>query len=750
MSTLLSTFGAIESRIPIFSCPHGISGRLHYLRLRRCFHNHARRFATDLHSSSPHNNSAYDHVDPNVSLVRDVSTAIHQRKSGIDVGKISQQSPRWCAEDLDYTNEIYREYGRNKYSHRRKERRHRNISHLDLIKPPGFDWSLRMDELEPVEEGDSVTGLDLPQARNLLNDALRIGDPQGVLDTLLRIYGAWYSKGESKLFNELLHNLSPNSFSELLRCLDPTLLVGSTMEIHRDISPAYATILGLPNPQGGPYHGACTIFLFKVRSILFQRHQVSPLCQSDLKYLLKCARVTGKQEVAHEIWQTLCQSGQGVRPDVECYNHLLAVKCWAVKAHTRNRAKMRVRENLHNKQHGWTTKRIASGGVKSEVSDIFREMIRDGLVGDEETFCHMMVAFARDGDMDGVASIIQRIWGVDVDVLISNQPEQRPKSYKSDSPFYPSDRLLYTIAHSYGINNAIPTALKLIDYFSRHYSVSINFGTWEELLQWTYVLTREKQVVHVPETEHEDSPIVPRLPAEAVSHIWRTMTSNPYNVEPTIEMYDKLIMNLIFRQRYGEAQIRMQEGHALYEKIVAEMTIYIEHIKSAHLAGDKSPFLTSRGRELELLQLSVRRKRQYVRKWVRKLIRHGSRMNADLRWVGEGLPTILREWASFLPNRMKTQLHTGHLKVWTGAVNENRYRAWNASIMLPKGRVGRAVLRARRLETLESPATSLPEDHQTEINVDRESDSTSDAVIWGSAALGNLKKLLGLAGDPRK
>ncbi|KAH6680603.1 mitochondrial ATPase expression-domain-containing protein, partial [Halenospora varia] len=471
--------------------------------------------------------------------------------------------------------------------------------------------------------------------------------------------------------------LSPNSFSELLRYLDPTLLVGPMIEIHKDISPAYATVLGLPNPKAGPYHGVCTMFLFQVRSILFQRHQVSPLSQSDLKYLLKCARVTGKEELAQEIWQTLCRGGNGIRPDVECYNHFLAVKCWAGKAHPWKRSIMRVeRQSFRYAPHGWTTKRSAPGGIKSVVSGIFREMIRDGLVGDEETFCHMMVAFAREGDMDGVASIIQRIWGVDVDALVSNQPEQPPKPYNSDSPFYPSDQLLFTIAHTYGINNAIPTALKLIDYFSRHYLVSIDFNTWGELLQWTYVLTREKKVLPSPEIEHEDSPIVPRLPAEAVSRIWQTMTSHPYNVEPTIEMYDKLIMNLIFRQRYGDAQIRMQEGHALYMKIVRELTRYSEHIKSTHIAGDKSSLHASKCRELELLQLTVRRKRQYIRKWVRKLIAHGNHMNEDSRWVGEGLPTILREWKAFLPHRVKVPLHTGHLKMWTGDVNENRYRAW--------------------------------------------------------------------------
>jgi hypothetical protein len=126
-------------------------------------------------------------------------------------------------------------------------------------------------------------------------------------------------------------------------------------------------------------------------------------------------------------------------------------------------------------------------------------MVESGVPGNEETFCLMITAMGREGDLDSIANILKRVWQIDVEALLAADETSVPsaRSYPEDSPFYPSNKLLFTLAHAYGTNNNIPLALRLVDYVSSQYSlpIPIPIEVWNELFQWTYVLSLTPRVL---------------------------------------------------------------------------------------------------------------------------------------------------------------------------------------------------------------------------------------------------------------
>lgn len=193
----------------------------------------------------------------------------------------------------------------------------------------------------------------------------------------------------------------------------------------------------------------------------------------------------------------------------------------------------------------------------------------------------MMVALAREGDIAGISNILQRVWGIDVEAVLT-KPESEvtpPNVYLPQSPFFPSENLLFTLAHVYGINNTIPTALRLVDYVSRQYNITIPLRAWNELMQWTYV-TSVKRRGKNPETNNEDLK-TGQLGTDAVSTLWDTMTMAPYNVELTMEMHDRLITSLLRRGRYGEAQVRINDAYRANRKYVITSRSFLKSTKPA-------------------------------------------------------------------------------------------------------------------------------------------------------------------------
>jgi hypothetical protein len=293
-------------------------------------------------------------------------------------------------------------------------------------------------------------------------------------------------------------------------------------------------------------------------------------------------------------------------------------------------------------------------------------MVESVVPGNEETFCLIIAAMGWEGDLDSIANILKRVWQMDLEALLAADETSVPsaRSYPEDSPFYPSDKLLFTLSHAYGTNNNIPLAVRLVDYVSSQYSLPIPIEVWNELFQWTYALpltprVQKRKWVPIPHGKEAG-----RLPPQAVSSFWDTMLSQPYNAKSTLDMYSRFMSSLAYRQRFGEMQLRMEEGRALHRAAVREYTRSRAVFRSARR---KSPtwLRDQRARDLAYARLPLAVNRQHIRKWVRLLIHRGSRSVYDTEWATHKLPKVIKNWTLFLPGVVKYPIRSGDVRLYT-------------------------------------------------------------------------------------
>jgi hypothetical protein len=321
-------------------------------------------------------------------------------------------------------------------------------------------------------------------------------------------------------------------------------------------------------------------------------------------------------------------------------------------------------------------------GLKKEASTLFRQMVDAGVAGNEQTFCLMMVALAREGDLGGVASVLKRVWKIDVQSLMDQNKTEPPPAviYSRDSPFYPSETLLLTIAHVYGINNTIPTALRLVDHISRQFSIQISNSVWRELLQWTFVLSHPRAGKTASDLKlgiQEGSSEVGRLPPEAVANLWVTMTSEPYNVKPTMQMYNWLIVSLYHRKRWGEMQHYMNNARQIAMKDIKEVILRRKLFVASRDERGSDQIMDLRSRDLAYASLRASINRLYMKKWTRLLIRHGSRdLKYNWLWAPQAIPKLVEVWQYFLPHRISYATRSGHvdMKIWNPRGSNSRRR----------------------------------------------------------------------------
>ncbi len=674
MSSFLLRFEAIESRIASYSCPQGIPGRVHALRLRRCFQNNGRRQSAAAGELLP---------------VQEHEIRIKPRPGRPDNGKDTVEGAETIGQGREKRRGINEQVPRPQQPARRSLGG--SISRTRLKEQFGLGYSPQIlgDAFRPrLEDADLI-----PPAEDeaVLFSALRTGNPQAVFQALSD-HAKLEGFGKTSL---LLSSIPPTTFSEILRCMDPKHFVGRYTQLHKEMSRVMARRLGLyeVSDRDG-YYQFCSAFLADIQRILEARHRRYAATLSDYKYLLRCTRATGHIRAAEWIWASLTANREDYKvsphklpaPDAECYNCYLSIKCWHDNMNPLLRFRLRVISDNFGPR-SWDTppyslKGHAVGGrissLKGQIAGLFREMVQAGVSGNEETFCLMMAALAREGDMPRVASILQRVWNIDVQRLMSSNESETlsAKSYLPDSPFYPSEMLLYTISHAYGINNQIPTALRLVDFVSSQYSIPISTNVWNELLQWTFVLSNKPKVLKRRGKVIDTGKEINQLPPEAVSNLWKAMISEPYNVKPTIEMYNRLIINLSRQERYGEMQIRMEEARRLLIEDVRRLS----HLQALFNATTRRPspmhLAEQRMRDLLFARLRVRLNRMYVKRWVRRLVYHGSNsLKYSDEWSAQNVPNIVKNWSLFVPSKVKYSIRSGVVSFRSGteAMNQSRY-----------------------------------------------------------------------------
>jgi hypothetical protein len=540
----------------------------------------------------------------------------------------------------------------------------RNIPQLALADVPLID---------PVKTTDVSTNM------RHLTWALRTGKPSAILQATVTM--ASNPQGGIEL-------VPSSTFSEVLQCLDPDHFVTRYARLQLEFSPGLAELMGI-SPQrfsDGLNHWA-VLFMSYVHTITEARIAAGrPLSLQDYRLLLNFARSVGDKNASRSLWKSM--EIHGIEPDLDCYNHYMSNLVWGELLNNQQRHRVRVtamhlylRQGIRkprDAEGGFEGHRVGDGGIKMELTQIFATMIKSGVVGDEQSFCSMMIAMAREGDMKALENILRRVWNVDVERLVKRR-EYRLESgyddenlqswkkielspvvnYAEDSPFRPSQRLLFTIAHAYGINNAIPQALLVVDYISREYSLDVSRDVWAQLLERTVVLCTKRSN---QKKKFQPCLYSGQLPHYAVMDLWTTMTSEPYNVRPTLDMYNKVITHLLIYQSLGKAQDLMDEAHPILLEILANYSRHLRLWELCVKTWDIKPLTRQQlHRDLLFQRAVMQRGCMYFQRWAKRFLKMQAKThnNQDLSY--RNLPQFVEKWARYLPSVIQYEIPGGQV-----------------------------------------------------------------------------------------
>ena len=519
-------------------------------------------------------------------------------------------------------------------------------------------------------------GMSIPLAKKRLLEAIRLDDPQTLLLEL------W----EQSRDPEILAAIPATTFSEILRLLDPRRGFVAFFREYKQWHPKhYWRLLDLDRQ----FHQSLQDCRILYRDILHRRlRSVGQMGVREYAGFLRLARNSWDGDAALSLMQDMLR--RDVQPDLICYNLYFEARCWSDMWNPYERQLRRVipyNQNIH-KSHPTRTPadmtikgyRIAEGGLKTEVARMFMKMIGEGTMADTTSFCHLMTALAREGDLDGVKSILRKIWDVDADATTEVDNErQNNTSIRKDSPVYPNQALLFIIAHVFGSNNDVPTAIRLVDRFARKFKMRIPYIAWSELLEWAFVLsTRRYNINDVRGVE------LGRLPLDSVQGLWDVMTSKPYCIQPGIEMYDLMIrsmwrrLKIDFMLRYVTEGVKIAQKHFQQHRNLVRMKDYLER-KGPYGADAKDLAYYKR-------RIDVAHRRRFqsfvtVHKWFRLLLSKRRWINDKYHyltiWERQGIPNVVKAlWRYRAARGVRYSASTGfiHLKkTWeTPRLNADR------------------------------------------------------------------------------
>ncbi|KAI9711797.1 MAG: hypothetical protein M1820_001942 [Bogoriella megaspora] len=461
-----------------------------------------------------------------------------------------------------------------------------------------------------------------------------------------RVMGALDAANNDKRF---FQDMPATTITEIFRVLQPQHMLAAYQIAYRDLSDETAEKMGRI-----PVEAISTSYMRSLRKLVNQLRGVGKeLRLADYRVLLQAAHTCAAGDTADLIWGELKQSG--LIPDVACYNAHLGAICWNGLHSAASRHKFRVTPyNLNKRRRArldpeFANHRVKQGGVKTTVMAIFNDMQRQGVSGTEETFRHVMVALSREADMAGVKATLLKIFDIDVDAIMDDNAapyiEGKPKLSPA-SPLWPSEKLLYTIAHVFGTNNDIPTALRLVDVVSRYYSLTVTPETWREMLYWTFVLAFPRSRLFQRQWAED----VGNLPTGSVNRIYTTMINEPYNVQPTMDTIKMLMSHSrhcgewdlmrVYKRRADamgiDSRYAVQDAHQRLEEAEERQMLGIESRKE----------IAERRAELEAKMLVHRRHLRAMRGFVHMLL--GKRdtqipVDYDGQFETRDIPDILYE-----------------------------------------------------------------------------------------------------------
>lgn len=417
--------------------------------------------------------------------------------------------------------------------------------------------------------------------------------------------------------------------------------------------------------------------------VTFRQERGHPISLAVYRHLLRCAAAGGHGNLARNVFRGLMPENN-ITPDVECYNYFMEALNWNQAYGRFERYKLRVvahymelrsgdRRRTGFKGHGVAspTNPDNEQSIRLEVLRVFNELVRQGLKGNEATFCNLMIAMAREGDVASVKSVLKSVWNIDVDALERYDEEEleSPTFYEPDSPLRPTERLLFTVVHAFGTNNQVSLAGMLLDYVSRNYNMTIPESVWTHLLEWTFVLGCQEQNWRV-----DNGFGVGRVPRRAVESLYALFHNEPFNVKPSIVDLIYRVKMRTRRRMLDETLEDIRECMRMLDEDRTNVSVLYDrmrdHLNTKHDQmfedGVASPDFLDLKREYVFASLRLDTHLQLVSIAVRNALKEKDWPlgRFGVEWSYRRLPQLIEEWQAYLPNLVPYYTPTGHVMLW--------------------------------------------------------------------------------------
>lgn len=419
-------------------------------------------------------------------------------------------------------------------------------------------------------------------------------------------------------------------------------------------------------------------FTRSIDQILVDRQNSGiPLTLSACRHALRCAGAAGDARVADDIFNNL-MSVNSIVPDLKCYNSLMHAHIWnlAYTEHARRSFRIFPR-NAKLRSQLWRPKNLLGYRVseklpdppwtlRSSVLNSFRRISENAWNTDEETFSNLIIGLARTGDLSGVESILKSVWNIDVDALNNFDEEeiQSPTYYDEDHPLRPTHNLLFAIVHAYCVNSDTTKAWSILDYTSRNYALDIPEYVWEEILEWTFVLSKARQSKSRAHGQAQG-----QTRAEEVENLYNRLLDEPYNLQPTFSMLKLLAKS------YRQQRRLLNKSLDTFRRLDSQLHRDLDQLRQMVDICKSTIIPQSRKVDNGLLpEDHIQFCRNFQLTFLSTVAQHGFLLReidhilTGVNWPGDGkqqewqrqsLPKIVEEFECYLPRLFRYKTRTG-------------------------------------------------------------------------------------------
>ncbi|KAH7244066.1 uncharacterized protein BKA55DRAFT_516143 [Fusarium redolens] len=397
-----------------------------------------------------------------------------------------------------------------------------------------------------------------------------------------------------------LAGLPVATFSEILRALDP--VANKYLDVAHDItiSPGemqFTNAHHLVDEFGVRYQHRFVLNALKILTKA-RRDAGRNLVLSDYEILIRCAGAAGDLADAVFFFSAITRHGLGPKRSTRTWNEFFKARyltdpvyyqyhrqrvlykpregykiffrtpldnVWRLESLRHSRNALRATPFNRQRHRVWADNMLwkrKKTGFQSYFAH-WRRSKDTGVLLNEELLCTTLIAFARSGSFQHMRGIVlKRGFGIGLveDKATGTFTVNGRKTFRPGNPRAPTERFLNAIVEAFGSMMRIRLACQLLIHVSNTYQIPIPRETWCNLLNWAYVCgvksnQRQRRFM-------DFFPPSSKVTSSMVTEIWDTMTSEPYNVEPSFENYIVYINSLIFKHRFSEA-LDMIRDHAV-------------------------------------------------------------------------------------------------------------------------------------------------------------------------------------------